>query len=106
MFGALFFDRDPLRYQDLPAGLMSWTQDVGGIATVGLLVWSILWLCGYFRKVDVGVPGWVAALFRLGLVATLVAYGPALLIMLYDLWSTTAVQFGFAPPGPSMDARV
>ena len=37
MFGALFFDRDPLRYADLPALFISWVQDWGGFAMFAAL---------------------------------------------------------------------
>jgi ABC-type transport system involved in multi-copper enzyme maturation permease subunit len=39
MFAVLYFERDPLRLQDLPAGLVYWVQAAGGFAMVGLLLW-------------------------------------------------------------------
>src|SRR5437764_685047 len=38
MFAALFFERDPLLFRDLPAGVMSWLQDAGGFAMAGLVL--------------------------------------------------------------------
>src|SRR5438552_2731010 len=42
MFAVLYFERDPLRLQDVPAGLVYWVQAVGGFAMVGLLLWLAL----------------------------------------------------------------
>jgi ABC-type transport system involved in multi-copper enzyme maturation permease subunit len=41
MFAVLPLERDPLRLQDLPHGLMHWVQTVGGFAMVGLLAWLV-----------------------------------------------------------------
>jgi hypothetical protein len=41
MFAVLPLERDPLRLQDLPYGLMHWVQTVGGFAMVGLLAWLV-----------------------------------------------------------------
>jgi hypothetical protein len=90
MFGALTFDRDPLRLQDIPYLLRDWTQTTGGFAAIALVVWVILWECGLFRKTAARAPEWLPAFFRLGLLVTLVAYGPALLMILYDAWHAVA----------------
>src|SRR5262245_31494121 len=41
MFAVLYFERDPLRLEDVPAGLFYWVQTVGGFAMVGLLAWLL-----------------------------------------------------------------
>ena len=37
----LYIERDPLKLSDLPAGMLSWVQDVGGFAAAGLILWLI-----------------------------------------------------------------
>src|SRR6516164_1850098 len=39
MFATLFYERAPLRLEDVPAGAWYWVQTVGGFAMVGLLIW-------------------------------------------------------------------
>jgi ABC-type transport system involved in multi-copper enzyme maturation permease subunit len=40
------FERDPMRFQDVPAELVSWVQTAGGWAAFGMLVWLFI---GYTR---------------------------------------------------------
>ncbi len=106
MFGSLFFERDPLRFKDLGSELTTWAQVFGGVAAVALVVWLILRERGVVRKNAFDVPDWLAMLFRVGLLVTLVAYGPVLVTLLYDLWVGVAAMAKLNPPGSSMEARV
>jgi hypothetical protein len=73
MFAALFFERDPLRFQDLSTGLINWLQDVGGFASFGLLLWLVI-VVPRMRAADrASVPSWQRLLFVLFLSAAAVA---------------------------------
>src|SRR5947209_19589144 len=72
MFGALFFERDPLSLRDLPELLRDWIQSLGGVSALALFVWVVLWECGFFRRATAHAPAWLAGFFRLGLLVTLV----------------------------------
>lgn len=39
LFASLALDREPLHWVDLPAALMLWGQNAGGVAVLGLMVW-------------------------------------------------------------------
>ena len=39
---ALIIERDPLSYQDVPALLLSWVQDMGGFAAFFVAIWVVL----------------------------------------------------------------
>ncbi len=41
MFAVLPLERDPLRLQNLPYGIVQWIHTVGGFAMVGLLAWLV-----------------------------------------------------------------
>src|SRR5216683_1774603 len=89
MFGAIFFERDPLRYRDLPALLVSWIQDAGGFAMVAILVWLLF---GYLRMRPVEkarIPGWMSSIFLWSVVGALLAYVAALVI-----WLVQVIQAG------------
>src|SRR5262249_4358023 len=42
MFGTFVIEQDPLAYKDVPAQMMTWVQSVGGVAAVGVIIWSVL----------------------------------------------------------------
>lgn len=44
MLAALSFDREPLRWEDMPAMLVHWTQVAGGLAAVAVVLWLIFGL--------------------------------------------------------------
>jgi hypothetical protein len=105
MFGTFFIERDPLRLKDFPEAMTSWTQDVGGVAAIGLIVWVILWECGLFRRATAGVPRWMSVLFRVGLLATVLAYIPAILALAYELWVAFTTWSGGEAPSTAIAAR-
>ena len=41
MFAVMTFERDPMQFQDIPAGLVSWVQTAGGWAAFGVFVWLL-----------------------------------------------------------------
>jgi ABC-type transport system involved in multi-copper enzyme maturation permease subunit len=89
MFGALFFERDPLRAADLPAALATWAQVFGGFAAVGLVLWLLLRL-PRMRKVDRDrIPPWQSLPFLVACIATALAYAAAAILSAAN-----------APPGP------
>jgi ABC-type transport system involved in multi-copper enzyme maturation permease subunit len=87
MFGTFFIERDPPGFKDVPEMVIAWTQNVGVLAALGVIVWVVLWECRvtWVRRAAAGEPAVVGTLFRLGLLVTVVAYGPTLLGLLYDL---------------------
>jgi hypothetical protein len=105
MFGTFFIERDPYRYSDIPGLLMSWTQNMGGIAAVVLVVWAILWEFGLFRKATGNAPDWMATAFRLGLLLMVLAYIPAVLSIGYDAWQGFTTWSGGASPAASVQAK-
>src|SRR5262245_30915681 len=42
MFATLVLEREPLQWSDLPGAILSWVQDVGGFAAVGLVIWFVV----------------------------------------------------------------
>jgi hypothetical protein len=74
MFAALTFERDPLRMQDLSAGLLTWVQVAGGVAALGLVLWLLLGLPRW-RAVDrARVPAWESTLFLIAAIAAAAGY--------------------------------
>lgn len=43
-FAALVLEREPMRWEEMPAALQDWAQTVGIVAALGLLIWSISWV--------------------------------------------------------------
>lgn len=74
MFAALVFDRDPLRAEDLPAGLMQWLQSAGGFATVGLVLFLLLGLPRLTKEERDRIPGWMKSLFLVSAVLSAIGY--------------------------------
>jgi hypothetical protein len=73
MFAALFFERDPLRFQDLSEVLQNWVQDAGGFASFGLLLWLILVLPRMRPQDRAAIPSWQRTLFGVFLLGAAVA---------------------------------
>lgn len=45
MFATTFYiEREPMSLAELPAAFQSWMQNAGGVAAVGLLIWSLSWV--------------------------------------------------------------
>jgi ABC-type transport system involved in multi-copper enzyme maturation permease subunit len=106
MFGTFFLERDPLQIKDLPGAIAFWTQDVGAVSAVCLLIWVILWEFGVFRKLTMDVPDWMPTVFRIGLVLTFLAYAPSFPVMLYDTWLLIARTSGAAGPSAALQERM
>jgi len=87
MFAALAIERDPLRLEDVPDGILYWIQSAGGFAAVGLLLWFVFGLPNWRREDREGVPRWQKALFL----------GATVLAVLFYLASYVAM---LAPSGP------
>src|SRR5262249_8544536 len=67
-------ERDPLRYQDVPAMLLGWVQDAGGFAMVAIILWLLI---GYpfMRPVDrARIPGWQSTIFLVCVIAAPLFY--------------------------------
>ena len=85
MFAVLFLERDPLRLQDLPAGVWVWVQTVGGFAMVGLLAWLAF---GWSQRKAADrerVPRWQVHFVQVCVALALVAYALLLPLRLYEL---------------------
>ncbi len=63
MFAVITFDREPLRVEDLPAGIVQWTQSVGGFATIGLILFFLVALPRWRPQDYAAVPGWLKTFF-------------------------------------------
>ncbi len=77
MFAAMVFDKDPLRLQDVPGGIVSWIQNAGGWAAFGVLLWLLL---GYtrMRAVDrAHIPSWQKMIFLVGALVAAIGYALA-----------------------------
>src|SRR4051812_15380575 len=95
MFGALTIERDPLAAADIPAGVMTWFQVVGGFSFLGLVLWFAIGL-PRLRPEDRGrIPGWLSTLFVGTSLAAAVCYVLALLAGLFALAGSGRLgQFG------------
>jgi hypothetical protein len=95
MFAALTFDRDPLRWGDLPAGVLYWLQVAGGFAFLGLMVWVVFGLILGLSRLDAraraALPRWQVILFTAALVLSVPLYTLAgLLALLSYLLASTS----------------
>lgn len=106
MFAVLSIEREPLQLQGLPTAVISWLQDVGLLAAFGLLIFVVLLQFRLLGPRKDDGPAWQGIVFRIGLLGALVCYGPALIVMLFDLWNATAPLVGLTPAGPSAEARI
>jgi ABC-type transport system involved in multi-copper enzyme maturation permease subunit len=71
---AMTFERDPMRLQDVPEGLISWLQIAGGWAAFGALVWLLV---GYRRmrpEDRARIPSWQRSVFVGGMVLAILGY--------------------------------
>ncbi|MGH7222844.1 MAG: ABC transporter permease, partial [Gemmataceae bacterium] len=85
MFAVMTFDRDPMQFQDVPAGLMFWVQTVGGWAAFGILVWLLAGLTRMREEERARIVPWQRKLFLAALVTAFVGYlvgGVAYLVFL------------------------
>jgi hypothetical protein len=72
MFAALEFERDPMTWGDVPAGVMIWFQVAGGFAFIGTLLWLIFAWPRKRRQDREAIPRWqmlyFVATFTLGVI--------------------------------------
>jgi hypothetical protein len=109
MFSTLVFEsgREPLRLQDVPAGVISWVQDMGGWAAFFLLLWLLL---GYTRTSAVDrarIPRWLYGGMLVLILAAAAAYVP-LLFVWGRYWVTNIVYSmrGIPPLPPRPPSRL
>src|SRR5262249_22560843 len=89
MFAALAIERDPLRLQDLPAGLESWVQSAGGYALVGVVLWLIFAFPMQKPADRARTPSWQTMLFAIATLASFAFY----LVFLALRWPELVKQF-------------
>lgn len=73
-FAIMIQEREPPHWADFPRMLVSWVQDVGGFAAVGLAIWLIAYLIGPRRSGQERAPVVVRILVTLGIAGTILAY--------------------------------
>lgn len=102
MFAVLFLERDPLRLQDLPAGVWDWVQTVGGFAMIGLLAWLAF---GWYRRRPADrarVPRWQVHFVQVCVALALIAYALVLPLRIYELvqflWGNALLDERFRTP--------
>src|SRR4051812_15097679 len=104
MFGALFFERDPLLLRDLPARVLSWFQDAGGFAMAGLVLWLLIGLPRWRSDERASVPDWQKRLF-LG-AAIVAAVGYVVYFALFPFVMQQATESGPLQPGQQPTGRL
>jgi ABC-type transport system involved in multi-copper enzyme maturation permease subunit len=99
MFGAMFFERDPIGVGDLAPGLVTWIQVVGGFGAVGLLLWMVFGLTRW-RATDLArVPGWQKVAFLTAVIACVICYAAFFVVRLIDFQpSDSSDALGFERP--------
>jgi hypothetical protein len=105
MFAALFFERDPLRLKDVPAGLLAWVQDVGAFAALGVLLWLLL---GYLRMRSVDrarIPNWQSTIISSCVVIAALAYAVFFLSWGPDLLAAMSSEEGGAAGPPTQTSK-
>lgn len=74
MFAVMTFERDPMRFQDVPTELMSWVQTAGGWAAFGVFIWL---MSGYTRmraEDRARILPWQRSVFLLAVVVSILGY--------------------------------
>jgi ABC-type transport system involved in multi-copper enzyme maturation permease subunit len=92
---AMAFERDPMRLQDVPEGLISWLQIAGGWAAFGALVWLLV---GYkkMREEDrARIPSWQRSIFLGGMVVAAIGYALAGILLALALASSESSTMAF-----------
>jgi ABC-type transport system involved in multi-copper enzyme maturation permease subunit len=92
MFGALTDARDPLTFADLPNGVITWFQVVGGFSFLGLLLWLAFGLPRLRPQDRARIPGWMSNLFLGATILAAISYVLALVAGLIGAASTS--RFG------------
>jgi ABC-type transport system involved in multi-copper enzyme maturation permease subunit len=74
MFAALVVEREPFTTADLPLGLMSWTQIVGALSMLGIMLWLVLGLPFMRRDERERIPPWQSKLFVISIILSAIQY--------------------------------
>ena len=104
----LNLERDPLRLGDVPAGMLSWVQDVGGFAAAGLLLWLLFRALVPGQRSGAGYlpwggggdegqsqpPRWASALFSFCVFASALAYVAVGVVLLPELLQRLSANLG------------
>src|SRR5947209_7754931 len=101
IFAALVLERDPMRWQDLPAYLISWIQNAGGFAALGLLVWLVVrWVRPAVPSAQAPISPFQRILFVLCLLGALVSYLALLGLKVPEMLASMAPAGGEKTPNP------
>lgn len=81
MFATLVLERDPLRWLDVPAGVMKWIQDAGGFAAFGILMYGLSRLLPGRVRTPSSASVFQRTLAILSLVVMVLSYGAYLVLL-------------------------
>jgi hypothetical protein len=85
MFAGIFFERDPLKLENLPQALIWYIQDAGGLAAIALVVWLVFYLAVWRKPNPEDRPrGTSVLLFKLAFGVAFLAYLVFGLMVLLD----------------------
>jgi hypothetical protein len=89
MFAGIFFERDPLKLENLPEALIWYIQDAGGLAAIALVVWLIFYFAIWRKPNPDDRPrGPSVRLFKLTLAVAFLAYAIFGVMLVLDQSST------------------
>ncbi|MSR32078.1 MAG: ABC transporter permease [Gemmataceae bacterium] len=91
LFATLILERDPLRWEDVPTGILSWIQVAGGIAAIGLILWTLFGWTRMSKADSERIPAWKKMAF-----AILAGSGLILFTIVLGLKATLLGQEGSA----------
>src|SRR5579872_6679811 len=74
MFATLVVEREPFTTADLPIGLMHWTQIVGALAMLGVILWLVLGLPFLRRDERERIPAWQSKVFVGSILLAVLSY--------------------------------
>jgi ABC-type transport system involved in multi-copper enzyme maturation permease subunit len=82
MFAVMTFDRDPMRFQDIPAELLTWVQTAGGWAVFGVFIWLVVFYPRMRAEEQARIPSWQRGIFQASLFISLAGYLASLVLFL------------------------
>jgi hypothetical protein len=90
MFAGMFYERDPLKLENLPSGFIGFLQDAGGFAAVALAIW-LVWYFAALRESDPErrPRGTGVLLFKLATIACFLSY-----IVYAVMWALSQTSAG------------
>jgi ABC-type transport system involved in multi-copper enzyme maturation permease subunit len=71
---ALIVEREPVTWADLPGSVMHWTQTVGALALLGLILWLLLGLPFMRRAERQRIPPWESNFFLISIILSVIFY--------------------------------